>query len=169
MQRLHLSQLLSASKRLISRLVTSVNVQAVFSRPVIALGSDFGIAEPPQSLVSTCSQLHPAFKPQAQPSIPVTAEPSAQMHSTQVLVRSATSRLCISPKGSSAWGQASLKVPLPLASHGLQVPFTVNCSVPGLFRWVTTNIARWDPTIEWPTDLDCSFEWNTALKSFDGV
>eukprot|EP00878_Enallax_costatus_P008876 GHUV01009278.1.p1 GENE.GHUV01009278.1~~GHUV01009278.1.p1 ORF type:complete len:812 (+),score=180.05 GHUV01009278.1:182-2617(+) len=73
--------------------------QAVFSRPVIALGSDFGVAEPPKSLV----------------------------------------------------------------------PFTITCPVPGLFRWVTTNIARWDPTIQWPTDLDCKFEWNTALKSFDGA
>ncbi len=53
--------------------------------------------------------------------------------------------------------------------YPLQVPFTVNCPVPGRFRWVTTNIARWDPSIEWPTDLDCTFEWNTALKSFDGA
>ncbi|KAF6250306.1 hypothetical protein COO60DRAFT_896848 [Scenedesmus sp. NREL 46B-D3] len=49
------------------------------------------------------------------------------------------------------------------------VPFKVNCPVPGMFRWVTTNIARWDPSIAWPTDLDCEFTWNTALKSFDGA
>jgi hypothetical protein len=50
----------------------------------------------------------------------------------------------------------------------LQVPFKLNCPVPGMFRWVTTNIARWDPSIAWPTDLDCEFEWNTAMKTFDG-
>jgi hypothetical protein len=51
----------------------------------------------------------------------------------------------------------------------LQVPFKVNCPVPGMFRWVTTNIARWDPSIAWPTDLDCEFTWNTAMKTFDGA
>jgi len=35
-------------------------------------------------------------------------------------------------------------------------------------RWVTTNIARFDPVIEWPTDLDCTFNWNKDLKTFDG-
>uniref|UniRef100_A0A383WAS0 EGF-like domain-containing protein n=1 Tax=Tetradesmus obliquus TaxID=3088 RepID=A0A383WAS0_TETOB len=49
------------------------------------------------------------------------------------------------------------------------VPFKVNCPVPGMFRWVTTNIARWDPSIAWPTDLDCELSWNTAIKTFDGA
>jgi hypothetical protein len=50
----------------------------------------------------------------------------------------------------------------------LQVPFSLSCGMPGRLRWVTTNIARFDPLVEWPTDLACSFDWNKALKSFDG-
>ncbi|KAF8068259.1 hypothetical protein HT031_001946 [Scenedesmus sp. PABB004] len=74
--------------------------QAVFSRPVIALGSDFGAAALPAALS----------------------------------------------------------------------PFTVDCpGVPGALRWVTTNIARWDPAINWPTDLDCAVTWNVGLKTFDGA
>lgn len=49
-----------------------------------------------------------------------------------------------------------------------QVPFSLSCKTPGRFRWVTTNIARFDPSIDWPTDLDCSFDWNKALKAYDG-
>jgi len=49
------------------------------------------------------------------------------------------------------------------------VPFNINCPVPGLFRWVTTSIARWDPTIDWPPDLNCEFKWNTGLKAYDGT
>lgn len=49
-----------------------------------------------------------------------------------------------------------------------QVPFTLSCGTPGRLRWVTTNIARFDPSIDWPTDLDCKFEWNKGLKSYDG-
>lgn len=50
----------------------------------------------------------------------------------------------------------------------LQVPFTLSCGTPGRLRWVTTNIARFDPSVEWPSDLNCKFEWNKALKSYDG-
>jgi hypothetical protein len=35
-------------------------------------------------------------------------------------------------------------------------------------RWVTTNIARFDPSVDWPTDLDCTFQWNRALRTYDG-
>jgi hypothetical protein len=49
-----------------------------------------------------------------------------------------------------------------------QVPFTLTCGAPGRLRWVTTNIARFDPVGPWPSDLDCEFKWNTALATFDG-
>ncbi|KAF8063719.1 hypothetical protein HT031_003574 [Scenedesmus sp. PABB004] len=50
------------------------------------------------------------------------------------------------------------------------VPFSLTCgSVPGRLRWVTTSIARWDPAIDWPTDLDCALAWNAALETFDGA
>lgn len=49
-----------------------------------------------------------------------------------------------------------------------QLPFTLGCPVPGLSRWVTTTIFRFDPLIDWPADLDCALKWNTALKTFDG-
>jgi len=48
------------------------------------------------------------------------------------------------------------------------VPFTLSCPVPGRSRWVTTTIFRFDPAIDWPTDLECEFKWNAALKTFDG-
>lgn len=51
-----------------------------------------------------------------------------------------------------------------------QVPFTLgSCAVPGLGRWVTTSIYRFDASMDWPTDLDCLFKWNTGLKTFDGA
>jgi hypothetical protein len=56
----------------------------------------------------------------------------------------------------------------PSAAFDVQVPFTLSCGTPGRLRWVTTNIARFDPSIDWPTDLDCQFEWNKALKTYDG-
>ncbi len=40
--------------------------------------------------------------------------------------------------------------------------------MPGKVRWVTTTIARFDPDVDWPTDLDCSFKWNKGLTSYDG-
>lgn len=50
----------------------------------------------------------------------------------------------------------------------LQVPFMLSCGTPGRLRWVTTNIARFDPSVDWPTDLACTFDWNKDLKTFDG-
>lgn len=61
----------------------------------------------------------------------------------------------------SDFGQAALPASM--------VPFTLSCSVPGLTRWVTTTIYRFDPLIDWPADLDCTLKWNTALKTFDGA
>eukprot|EP00775_Hariotina_reticulata_P009083 gene9083-9253_t len=61
----------------------------------------------------------------------------------------------------SDWGKQQLP--------SFLVPFTLSCNVPGRLRWVTTNIARFDPVIEWPTDLDCTFNWNKDLKTFDGA
>jgi hypothetical protein len=51
----------------------------------------------------------------------------------------------------------------------VQVPFSLSCGMPGRLRWVTTNIARFDPLVEWPSDLACNFTWNKGLKSFDGA
>uniref|UniRef100_A0A7S3VJT0 Alpha-2-macroglobulin domain-containing protein n=1 Tax=Dunaliella tertiolecta TaxID=3047 RepID=A0A7S3VJT0_DUNTE len=55
-------------------------------------------------------------------------------------------------------------------TYGGKIPFSLSCSkLPGRFRWVTTNIARFDPETSWPTDLDCTFSFNSNLTSFDGV
>jgi hypothetical protein len=40
--------------------------------------------------------------------------------------------------------------------------------VPGKSRWVTTSIARFDPDLDWPTDLDCQLVWSAQLISYDG-
>ncbi|KAG2434208.1 hypothetical protein HXX76_007934 [Chlamydomonas incerta] len=48
-------------------------------------------------------------------------------------------------------------------------PFRLSCAVPGKARWVTTAIYRYDPDVDWPTDLDCELAWNTQLSSYDGV
>lgn len=57
--------------------------------------------------------------------------------------------------------------------YGGAVPFTISCDgsspVPGRGRWVTTNIARFDPSVDWPSDLACTFEWNATLSSYDGA
>jgi hypothetical protein len=50
-----------------------------------------------------------------------------------------------------------------------QTPFTTTCGVPGRMRWVTTSIARFDPSVEWPPDLRCAFRWNAALEAYDGA
>ncbi|GIL68720.1 hypothetical protein Vafri_21968 [Volvox africanus] len=49
------------------------------------------------------------------------------------------------------------------------VPFRLSCNWPGKLRWVTTSIARYDPSEPWPSGLECNLIWNTALKTFDGV
>jgi hypothetical protein len=54
-------------------------------------------------------------------------------------------------------------------ARALQVPFSLSCNTPGRLRWVTTNIARFDPSVDWPADLACAFRWNTALKAYDGA
>ncbi|KIZ04279.1 hypothetical protein MNEG_3680 [Monoraphidium neglectum] len=93
------SELLTDSASAIVTLVQRQAITAVFSRPVIALGADWGQKELPKELT----------------------------------------------------------------------PFTLSCNTPGRLRWVTTNIARFDPSVDWPTDLACTFDWNKGLKSFDGV
>ncbi|KAG1668836.1 hypothetical protein FOA52_004931 [Chlamydomonas sp. UWO 241] len=92
-------EILSAPAGQKVRLVGSQALQAVFSRPIIALGSDFGAED----------------------------------------------------------------------NYGGKVPFNLTCNAPGRFRWVTTTIARFDPTQDWPTDLDCTLVWNTNLTTHDGV
>ncbi|GMH35163.1 hypothetical protein BSKO_03031 [Bryopsis sp. KO-2023] len=50
-----------------------------------------------------------------------------------------------------------------------KVPFTLEPSVPGRFRWVTTYIARWDPEGSWPLDSKIKFKLNSKLKTHDGI
>ncbi|GLI68394.1 hypothetical protein VaNZ11_012780 [Volvox africanus] len=50
-----------------------------------------------------------------------------------------------------------------------KLPFSLSCPVPGRFRWVTTSIARFDPNVDWPTDLDCTLNWVTTLTAYDGA
>lgn len=50
-----------------------------------------------------------------------------------------------------------------------QLPFNLSCNVPGRLRWVTTNIARFDPSVDWPPDLACTFAWNRGLRAYDGA
>lgn len=47
-------------------------------------------------------------------------------------------------------------------------PFTLSGSVPGQFRWVTTYIARFDPLVDWPTDLHITLTIDSDLTTFDG-
>mmetsp|Transcript_14647 Transcript_14647/g.36469 ORF Transcript_14647/g.36469 Transcript_14647/m.36469 type:complete len:2268 (-) Transcript_14647:639-7442(-) len=59
-------------------------------------------------------------------------------------------------------------------SYGGALPFSLACAggaavPPGKFRWVTTTIARWDPDVDWPTDLACTFAFNTSLVAYDGA
>ncbi|KAK9809200.1 hypothetical protein WJX72_011244 [[Myrmecia] bisecta] len=50
-----------------------------------------------------------------------------------------------------------------------QIPFTFSKAIPGDWRWVTTYIARWDPAVDWPTDLNITLNWNTNLTAYDGA
>ncbi|GIL54024.1 hypothetical protein Vafri_9574 [Volvox africanus] len=50
-----------------------------------------------------------------------------------------------------------------------KLPFSLSCPVPGKSRWVTTSIARFDPDVDWPTDLDCTLIWVTTLTAYDGA
>lgn len=54
------------------------------------------------------------------------------------------------------------------------VPFTLltdvaGVRVPGRLRWVTTFTARFDPSMDWPTDLTITLAPNPALVAFDGT
>eukprot|EP00741_Cyanophora_paradoxa_P018347 tig00000204_g17715.t2 len=54
-----------------------------------------------------------------------------------------------------------------------RVPFTLHTDagveVPGKLRWVTTYIARFDPDVDWPTDLTLEVRVNLQLKTYGGV
>eukprot|EP01114_Cavostelium_apophysatum_P012830 TRINITY_DN2968_c0_g1_i5.p1 TRINITY_DN2968_c0_g1~~TRINITY_DN2968_c0_g1_i5.p1 ORF type:complete len:1393 (+),score=235.18 TRINITY_DN2968_c0_g1_i5:63-4241(+) len=51
------------------------------------------------------------------------------------------------------------------------IPFKLSGAenIPGKFRWVTTSIFRFDPDIDWPTDLKFEVVFNPDFKSFDGA
>ena len=42
-------------------------------------------------------------------------------------------------------------------------------AVPGHFYWVTTFIARFDPALDWPTDLKFDLVVDAALMAVDGA
>eukprot|EP01050_Picozoa_sp_SAG11_P010853 SAG11_NODE_1111_length_5823_cov_2.384172_3_plen_308_part_00 len=50
-----------------------------------------------------------------------------------------------------------------------KVPFSIGVNVPGRLRWVTTFSARFDPSVDWPTDLEFDLTINAALSAFDGT
>lgn len=58
---------------------------------------------------------------------------------------------------------------VPLGANNTAAPFTLNTTVPGYGRWVTTYLYRWDPAVPWPPDTQAVLTWNTSLTSFDGV
>eukprot|EP01080_Neovahlkampfia_damariscottae_P008821 gene8821-770_t len=48
------------------------------------------------------------------------------------------------------------------------LPFRIGCNVPGKYHWVTTSIFRFDPDIDWPTDLSCPLLIDEEIETFDG-
>eukprot|EP00798_Chlamydomonas_sp_ICE-L_P007932 gene7932-1146_t len=103
-------------------------ITVVYSRPVIALGSDFATA--------------------------------VNAGGKNVIGQTAVSRPVIALGSDFAMAD----------NAGGKIPFTLTCPlIPGKFRWVTTTIARWDVDVDWPTDLNCSLQWNDTLTSYDGM
>lgn len=47
--------------------------------------------------------------------------------------------------------------------------FSDEARVRGRGRWLATSIFRWDPTGDWPSDLDFQLIWNLNLTSYDGI
>ena len=47
-------------------------------------------------------------------------------------------------------------------------PFSISPPVACKLRWVTTSIARFDPHVDWPPDLELTLTINPALHAFDG-
>ena len=53
-------------------------------------------------------------------------------------------------------------------SH-FSMPFTLDPPVDGKFRWVSTTVARFDPSASWPPELDLTLALNSDLASYTGV
>eukprot|EP00210_Caulerpa_lentillifera_P001110 g1071.t1 len=49
------------------------------------------------------------------------------------------------------------------------IPFTLQPSVEGTYRWLSSYIVRFEPRREWAADLEVDFEWNLDLETYDGV
>ena len=47
-------------------------------------------------------------------------------------------------------------------------PFTLSPPVDGRLRWVTTSVARFDPSSDWPPELSLTLALNPGLRSVDG-
>lgn len=61
----------------------------------------------------------------------------------------------------SDWGPGALPDALD--------PFDMSPRVAGSVRWVTTSIARFDPAVDWPTDLSLSVRVKPSLVSYAGL
>eukprot|EP01065_Artemidia_motanka_P009493 TRINITY_DN1485_c0_g1_i1.p1 TRINITY_DN1485_c0_g1~~TRINITY_DN1485_c0_g1_i1.p1 ORF type:complete len:2335 (+),score=541.26 TRINITY_DN1485_c0_g1_i1:189-7193(+) len=74
----------------------------------------------------------------------------------------------------SAWKEAagSTDSREGVAVNGV-APAKLTCTsdepVPGYWRWVTTAILRFDPAVDWPSDIECTVAVNPALRSYDGA
>ncbi|KAL3929040.1 MAG: hypothetical protein SGPRY_002129 [Prymnesium sp.] len=47
-------------------------------------------------------------------------------------------------------------------------PLLIHPNIEGTFRWVTTSVARFDPSHEWPAELEVSVHLNPQMRGYDG-
>eukprot|EP00798_Chlamydomonas_sp_ICE-L_P016462 gene16462-22683_t len=161
-------------------------ITVVYSRPVIALGSDFATADNAGGKVALGSDFATADnaggkvalgsdfatadnaggKPWALTLLRLTMLVARQTAVSRPVIALGSDFATADNAGGKPWA-----LTLATADNaGGKIPFTLTCrQVPGKFRWVTTTIARWDVDLDWPTDLNCSLQWNDKLTSYDGM
>ncbi|KAI8474281.1 MAG: hypothetical protein J3K34DRAFT_375003 [Monoraphidium minutum] len=132
--------------------------------PVVRIGFVLGLV---YACVLSAGPARAAFLQQALPLEPVVSTPAELLtnETAGITVSGRMSLMAVYSRPVIALGSDFGQATLPAS----MVPFTLGCPVPGLGRWVTTTIYRFDASVEWPPDLDCAFKWNTALKTFDGA
>ncbi|KAI8474284.1 MAG: hypothetical protein J3K34DRAFT_456831 [Monoraphidium minutum] len=132
--------------------------------PVVRIGFVLGLL---YACVLSAGPARAAFLQQALPLEPVVSTPAELLtnETADIILWGRMSLMAVFSRPVIALGSDFGQATLPAS----MVPFTLGCPVPGLGRWVTTTIYRFDASIEWPPDLDCAFKWNTALKTFDGA